>query len=180
MDSREHHVKTNQTTYADTVFVGGAVYTADAPRRWARAVAVRDGRITAVGTDSLVRGLVGPMTEVIDLRGRMLLPGFQDAHVHASAAGLDRTRVDLSETHSRDEYARLIREYADSHRDAPWILGSGWALDLFPGGIANKEELDVLVPDRPAFLLNRDAHGAWANSRALEVAGVSRDTAAQQ
>ncbi|MBI3647820.1 MAG: amidohydrolase family protein, partial [Actinobacteria bacterium] len=162
--------------HADLVLVNGAVYTVDAVGRWAQAVAVRDGRIAAVGTDADVKGLTGPGTEVIDLAGRMLLPGFQDAHVHAPAGGLDRLRCDLSQVHSMGAYAQAIGAYADSHPDAPWVLGGGWALDVFPGGTPAREALDRLVPDRPAFLANRDNHSVWVNGRALELAGVDAST----
>jgi predicted amidohydrolase YtcJ len=158
------------------VLASGAVYTGDAARRWAQAVAVRDGRIAAVGSDADVRSLVAPSTEVVDLGGRMLLPGFQDAHVHAPSAGLDRLRIDLSEGHSFDAYARVIKTYADAHPERSWLLGGGWAMDVFPGGTPTALALDSIVSDRPAFLNNRDNHGAWVNSRALELAGITRDT----
>lgn len=161
---------------ADLVFTGGAVYTVDAARRWARAVAVRGGRIVAVGADDDVRELVGPRTEVVDLRGRMLLPGFQDAHVHPPPGGLEMLRCNLSDAHSLEEYRRIVAAYAAEHPEAPWILGGGWSMDLFPGGNPPKEELDALVPDRPAFLPSRDGHSAWVNSRALELAGITRET----
>ena len=161
---------------ADLVLAGGAVYTVDAARRWARAVAVRGGRIVAVGGDDDVRGLVGPRTEVVDLRGRMLLPGFQDAHVHPPPGGLEMLRCNLSDAHSLEDYRRLVAAYAAAHPEAPWILGGGWSMDLFPGGNPPKEELDALVPDRPAFLPSRDGHSAWVNSRALELAGITAET----
>lgn len=162
---------------ADLVLHGGAAYTVDAARRWAESVAIRGGKIVAVGTDADVRERIDGAKDDIDLRGRMLLPGFQDSHIHAPSAGLDRLRVDLSEAHGVHEYRELIRSYADSHPDAGWILGGGWAMDVFPGGTPTKEVLDELVPDRPVFINNRDNHGAWVNSRALELAGVTADTA---
>ncbi len=161
---------------ADLVLRGGAVYTVDAVRSWAQAVAVRSGKIVAVGTDDEVGALVGPRTEVVDLRGRMVLPGFQDAHVHASAGGLERIRCDLSELHTLDDYLRCIREYAERNPSAEWILGGGWAMDVFPGGVPRAEDLDRVVPGRPVFLSNRDHHGAWVSSRALELAGISSQT----
>jgi predicted amidohydrolase YtcJ len=161
---------------ADLAFVNGAAYTVDAARRWASAVAVREGSIAAVGTDDEIRSLVGPDTEVIDLRGQMLLPGFQDAHIHPPAAGLEMLRCNLSDAYSRAHYARIIAEYAAAHPDEAWITGGGWSMDVFPGGTPTKEELDALVSDRPVFLPNRDGHGAWVNSRALEMAGITRDT----
>jgi predicted amidohydrolase YtcJ len=161
---------------ADLIFINGAVYTVDAARRWARAVAVRDDSIVAVGEDADVRALAGPSTEVIDLDGRMLLPGFQDAHIHPPGSGLEMLRCNLSEAYSREEYLRIVEEYAASHPDAEWIQGGGWSMDAFPGGAPTKDALDAVVPDRPVFLPSRDGHSAWANSRALEIAGITAST----
>jgi predicted amidohydrolase YtcJ len=164
------------TVSADLLFVNGAVFTVDAVGRWAQAVAVKDGRIAAVGTDADVGELAGPATEVIDLRGRMLLPGFQDAHAHPPGGGLDRLRCDLSALHGAPDYLEAIRTYADAHPDAEWILGGGWAMDVFPGGTPSADELDQAVADRPVFLSNRDNHAAWVNRRGLELAGVDGST----
>jgi predicted amidohydrolase YtcJ len=161
---------------ADLVLYGGDVYTVDAARSWARAVAVRDGIIVRVGSDDDVRALVGPGTLEIGLEGRMLVPGFQDAHVHASAGGLERIRCDLSAVHTLEAYLDVVRRYAETHPEAPWILGGGWAMDVFPGGVAGRAELDAVVPDRPVFLSNRDHHAAWVNSKALELGGVTSST----
>jgi predicted amidohydrolase YtcJ len=160
---------------ADLVLRGGTVYTVDAARSWAQAVAVRDGTIVAVGTDAQVGELTGPRTVVIDLAGRMLLPGFIDAHVHASAAGLERLRCDLSEAHGLEDYLAIVRRYAQTS-EAYWITGGGWSMDVFPGGVPSRRDLDRAVPDRPVFLSNRDHHAAWVNSLALELAGVSATT----
>jgi predicted amidohydrolase YtcJ len=161
---------------ADLLFVNGAVYTVDAARSWASAVAVKDGRIVAVGTDDGVRSWAGPHTEVVNLAGRMMLPGFQDAHIHPPASGLEMLRCDLSDLFTMQDYERVIADYAAANPDAPWILGGGWYMDVFPGGTPTKETLDAIVSDRPAVLTNRDGHGAWVNSRALALAGVTRDT----
>jgi predicted amidohydrolase YtcJ len=161
---------------ADLLFVNGAVYTVDAARRWAEAVAVRDGRIVALGTSDDLVELRGSSTEVVDLGGRMLVPGFQDAHVHPINAGLEQLRCDLSQDHGLEAYLDRIRAYVSSHPTASWILGGGWSVDVFPGGNPRAETLDGLVSDRPAFLPNRDGHGAWVNSRTLELAGITRDT----
>ncbi|MFJ4986660.1 amidohydrolase [Streptomyces sp. NPDC088732] len=160
---------------ADLVFTGGPVHTVDAVLGRASGVAVTDGRITAVGHDE-VRGFIGPRTEVVDLAGRLLLPGFQDAHVHPLGAGLELGQCHLADAHDAREYVRLVRAYADAHPGAEWITGGGWSLEAFPGGNPTAALLDAVVPDRPVFLPNRDHHGAWVNSRALELAGVTRDT----
>lgn len=161
---------------ADLVLHDGAVYTVDAARSWAQAVAVRDGRIIATGTDADMRACAGSRTEVIRLGGRMVLPGFQDAHVHASAAGLERMRCDLSGVHGLAGYLDVVRTFAQRQPDAEWITGGGWSIDVFPGGVPRKDDLDQVVRDRPVFLANRDHHGAWVNSRALALAGIDART----
>jgi predicted amidohydrolase YtcJ len=161
---------------ADLVLTGGAVYTVDAARTWAQAVAISGGRIAAVGTDAEMRPHVGPRTEVVNLRGRMVLPGIQDAHVHASSGGLERGQCDLTSEHTREGYLAAIRAYADRNPGVEWITGGGWGMDVFPGGVPSKEDLDQVVPDRPVFLSNRDHHGAWVNSRALALADIDAAT----
>lgn len=161
--------------YADLVFTGGPVFTADTVRSRARTVAVKDGRIVAVAGDDFA-DLVGPKTELVDLQGRMLLPGFQDAHVHPVWGGLDMLRCDLAEYATADEYLDAIARYVAAHPDDEWILGGGWQMSAFPGGTPTAAVLDTVIPDRPAFFPNRDGHGAWVNSAALRLAGIDRDT----
>ncbi|WP_436529754.1 amidohydrolase [Actinoplanes sp. HUAS TT8] len=160
---------------ADLMFTNGSVFTADPLRGPATTVAVAQGRVLAVGTDE-VRELAGPGTTTIDLAGRLLLPGFQDAHVHAVFGGVELNQCDLTGTTDLDEYLRRVRAYADAHPDLEWINGGGWAMEVFPGGVPGRELLDRVVPDRPVHLINRDHHGAWVNSRALEIAGIGPGT----
>lgn len=160
---------------ADTVFTGGTVFTADRVRSTATSVAVRGERIVAVGHDD-VRDLIGPKTDVIDLAGGLLVPGFQDAHVHPVWGGLDMLRCDLGDLLTRADYLARIGQYADRHPELDWILGGGWSMSGFPGGTPLAADLDTVVPDRPAFFPNRDGHGAWVNSRALQLAGVTKET----
>ncbi|MFB6435525.1 amidohydrolase [Streptomyces sp. NPDC056411] len=161
---------------ADLVFRSGPVHTVDPARSRASAVAVRGDRIIAVGPDAEDLDLIGPATEVVDLRGKLLIPGFQDAHVHPVGGGLELAQCDLSAADTADAYRELIGAYAAAHPDAPWITGGGWSLEAFPGGMPTREFLDALVPDRPVYLVNRDHHGGWANSRALERAGLTAAT----
>lgn len=162
---------------ADLVFSGGSVWTMDASRPRAEAVAVHAGRIVAVGSDADINGWLGPRTRRIDLRGRTLLPGFQDAHAHPSWGGMSLLRCSLHEVSATiPDYLNAIRAYADAHPDAEWIEGDGWYLSAFPGGTSTAADLDRVVPDRPAYFDNRDGHGAWVNSRALAIAGITRDT----
>jgi predicted amidohydrolase YtcJ len=160
---------------ADLVLRGGAVYTVDAARSWATAVAVRDGRIVYVGTDSVPRGLIGPSTAVEDLDGTMVLPGFQDGHVHLIQGGVELGECALF-TLDRQEIADSIRACAAARPDAPWVRGAGWELPAFPRANPSKELLDSLVPDRPALFDAADGHSSWANTRALALAGITRAT----
>ncbi|MFD4411948.1 amidohydrolase [Streptomyces sp. NPDC058476] len=159
--------------HADLLFTGGPVLTPAG--RTATAVAVTGDRITAVG-NAEVHDLIGPGTDVVDLAGRLLLPGFQDAHVHPVPAGLELGQCDLTGARTAEDTLAAVRAYADAHPDREWITGGGWSMEAFAGGTPTKELLDAVVPDRPVYLPNRDHHGAWVNSRALELAGVTRDT----
>ncbi|MFD0004273.1 amidohydrolase [Streptomyces sp. NPDC127178] len=159
--------------HADLLFTGGPVLTPEG--RTATAVAVTGDRITAVGRED-VHDLAGPRTEVVDLAGRLLLPGFQDAHVHPVPAGLELTQCDLTGAKTADETLAAVRAYADAHPEREWITGGGWSMEAFEGGTPTKELLDAVAPDRPVYLPNRDHHGAWVNSRALALAGITRDT----
>lgn len=161
---------------ADLVLRGGRIATMDAARSWASALAVQDGRIVAIGPDAVVKSRIGTRTRVIELHGRTVTPGFQDAHVHPVHGGLARLRCELHDTRGREAYLAVIADYARSHPHEPWIRGGGWYMDDFPGGLPRREDLDAIVPDRPVFLTNRDGHGAWVNSRALELADVTAAT----
>ena len=162
--------------YADLVLTGGRIFTADAARTWAEALAVKDGRLVAVGGDRDVQELIGPGTRHIALRGRTVTPGFQDAHVHPSIGGLARIRCELHDAHGKDEYLAIIAAYAAANPDLPWILGGGWALADFPGGRPHREDLDRIAGNRPVILVNRDGHDAWASSAALAIAGITKDS----
>jgi predicted amidohydrolase YtcJ len=134
------------------------------------ALAIRDGRIVAMGTDLATSG------RVVDLQGAWVLPGFHDAHVHPVQAGLEMTACDLSSGAGVDDYLTTIAAHAAERPDAAWILGGGWSMDAFPGGVPAAALLDRIVPDRPVFLPNRDHHSAWVNSAALRLAGVDATT----
>src|SRR5450755_4146867 len=176
---------------ADLVFTGGTGYTPDPSRRRlvpltaapggprASAVAVRAGRIIAVGAaaDRAIADLIGPKTEVVQLGGGALLPGFQDAHVHPAFAGVTMITCNLIGAATLTEALDRISAYSASHPDHEWVAGSGWRLEWFDHGTPSRELLDQVTGGRPAYLVNRDAHGAWASTRALELAGIDARTA---
>ena len=162
---------------ADTVFVHGAVYTVDAARSWASAVAVAGPTIVYVGDDRTARTYIGPHTRVVDLDGRMLLPGFQDSHVHPALAPNTATQLNVDGLATRAAIVARIREFATAHPDAAWIVGTGWQEAAFlPSGQPTRAMLDEAVPDRPAYLTNNSQHMGWANTRALAAAHVDART----
>src|ERR1022692_946989 len=170
---------------ADVIFTGGAIYTADAAGsrviaataasgQPASAVAVAGGKIAAVGTadEPVIRELAGPKTEVVDLRGGALLPGFQDAHVHPAFAGVTMVGCNLIGAPTLDEAIGRIAAYAAAHPAKEWISGAGWRMEWFERGTPSRQQLDQITGGRPAFLLNRDGHGGWGQPRGLELARI--------
>ena len=159
---------------ADLVLVGD-VYTVDAARRWARAVAIEGDRIVAVGTEDEVRDRVGAAEEVI--HGACIVPGIQDAHVHAAFAGRILRNVNLDDLASGDGYLERVASFARSHPDLPWIVGGGWYNPVFQATDGPRAaDLDAVIPDRPVFLMNADTHAAWVNTKALEVGAIGPST----
>lgn len=161
---------------AELVLRGADVYTMDAARSWAAAVAVRDGRIAYVGPDAGVEQWIGPGTRVLELAGRMVLPGFHDTHVHPISGGVERTQCDLNEADTRQAVLDAIRACAADLEEGEWLVGGGWDLPIFPGGIARAATLDSIVGDRPAYLGSSDGHSAWVSAGALRIAGVDAST----
>jgi len=164
------------SSHADHVLRGGPIFRGGPPDREVRAVAVRRGRIAAVGPVADVDRLIGPGTRVVDLDGRMVAPGFQDAHVHPATGGRTLLTCNLTEAPTLDEAIAIVRRYAAEHPDEEWVWGGGWRFPWFPRGMPTKELLDELVPDRPAYLRVADGHAGWVNSRALEAAGIDETT----
>lgn len=158
---------------ADQVYRNARVWTADSARPGASAFAVRGDRIAAVGDDADMRALIGPDTRVIDLQGRRVVPGFNDAHWHFSA----NRGADLDGAGNVAEIQRRLQSFARSLPAGAWLVGRGWVPSDFPGNIADRRYLDAAFPDRPVVLTDRDGHQALANSRALAAARVTRTTA---
>ena len=158
------------------MFVNGPVYTVDAARSWATAVAVKAGTIVAVGADEDVRAWVARTPRSWTWPAACCCLASRTRTSIRPGAASRCSGATSRELYVLDAYERIVAEYAAANPDAPWILGGGWYMDVFPGGTPTKEAFDVIVSDRPAFLTNRDGHGAWVNSRALELAGITRDT----
>ena len=160
---------------ADTVYRNGAVYTVDAVRSWAEAIAVRTGRIVYVGSNAGADALVGPKTTVIDLQGKMVLPGFHDSHVHLVGGGIELAECDLNGLWDLEPILTTLKTYAEQNPKLKVIRGGGWPLTLNDGN-PRKETLDKIVPDRPVLLDAFDGHSSWANTKALQLAGITKET----
>lgn len=161
---------------ADLVLRNGLIYTMDASRSWAESVAVQNGKIVYVGDDIGIQPYVGPNTTTIQLNGRFVLPGFIDGHVHPISAGAEMSQCSLEEANTKEEVLAKIKSCAEADPKSAWVFGNTWALPVFPNANPQKEWLDAIIPDRPALMTAADGHSTWVNSKALEMAGVTKDT----
>ena len=161
---------------ADIVLVNGGVYTVDAERRWAEAVAVRNGEIVSVGSNDSIATYIGASTEVIDLSGSMALPGLHDTHTHPLEGGYLLRQCDLSEDGSSVEAIIQILRQCALEIDDEWIIGFGLDLALFGSNGPDKSLLDAIAPDRLFFVIASDGHSVLVNSRVLELAGISEES----
>ena len=170
----------------DQIFINGDIYTGaeegfgGAPAKVyprAQAIAVRNGRITAVGASDEIRKIKGPHTQVVDLGGRFAMPGFNDAHLHLANGGFEMLNVELSNTKSFDEMKARIAERVKTAAPGEWILGRGWDDTKWPvQKIPTRQDLDAITGDHPALFIRTDGHMLVANSAALRVAGVTKQT----
>jgi predicted amidohydrolase YtcJ len=162
---------------ADLVLVGGKIRTLNPSQPVAEAVACRAGRIIGVGSDAQVRMLAGPSTRIIELHGRLALPGFNDAHVHLLSGGQNLTSVQLRDARSETEFRERIRAYASKLPKGRWITGGNWDHENWtPVRLPTRRLIDDVTPDNPVFVKRLDGHSALANSLALKLAGITRDT----
>lgn len=158
----------------DLIIVNGKVFTGG--DSGAEAVAVQGNKVLRVGTNREIQRLARAQTTVIDARGGSVLPGFNDAHVHLLSGGLALDQMNLNEARTLEEVRETIRAWVEANPGHDWIRGRGWQYAPFPGGLPTRQFLDQLVPDRPAYLVASDGHTAWANTAALEAAGITRRT----
>lgn len=160
----------------ETILTNARVFTADPSRPWAEAFAVRDGRVVAVGRSRDLLELAGSGTRVVDLGGAFVSPGFGDSHLHFMGGSLTLNAVTLDGLTDLEEIQARIAAYAKDNPTAAWVTGRGWNYGAFPGNLPHRKWLDEVVKDRPAFMQGYDGHTGWANTRALELAGITRDT----
>ena len=162
---------------ADTIIARGNVYTGNVEQAWAQAVAIRDGRIIAVGDEQTIFKLRSAATQVIEAGGHLVLPGFVDSHIHFIDGSLSLGRVNLEGAKDASDIQQRLRDYAGKHPGRDWVLGRGWNYAMFGAdALPHKKYLDEVFPDRPVFLEGYDGHTYWANSKALSLAGITKDT----
>ena len=161
---------------AELVLVNGKIRTPEHPSGFAQAMAVGGGIVRALGSDHDIRALTGPFTRVVDLRGRLAIPAFGDAHIHPVQGGLESLRCNLLGGRTRQQCLDEIAAYSARLPGGAWVLGGGWSLPAFPGGAPTAVDLDQVTGGRPAFLPNRDHHSAWVNTTALRLAGITART----
>ncbi|WNG39595.1 amidohydrolase [Archangium violaceum] len=162
---------------ADTVVVNARVYTVDARKPWAEAIAIRKGRILAVGSNAEISRYRANQTRIIDAEQRLVLPSLTDCHVHFLEGSLGLSRLGLDDAQSIADVQRKLKEFAAAHPDSSWLVGRGWTYPIFgESGLPHKRDLDVVVSDRPVVLEGYDMHTVWANSKALAAAGITRET----
>jgi predicted amidohydrolase YtcJ len=163
---------------ADTVYTNGRIYTVNEAQPWAEAVAIKGGKFIVVGSASEVEAVTGDATQVTDLGGDFAMPGVVDAHIHPYEPYVQEEAGNLlfSDQLDADGVAAAIREFAAANPDRRWIRGLKYGFGAFPGAKMTRDWLDEVVPDRPAYIVDESGHNATANSRALEIAGITAET----
>src|SRR5512135_3674428 len=162
---------------ADMVVLHGKIYTVNARQPWAQALAIRDGKILSVGSEKEIEKYRGAATKVIDAQNHLVLPGFEDTHVHFTAGSFGLQQVKLDDADSIAEIQKRVKEYAEAHPGTSFIQGFGWMYPVFgKEALPDKKYLDEVLPDRPVLLSAYDGHTYWANSKALQMAGITKDT----
>jgi predicted amidohydrolase YtcJ len=163
---------------ADTIYTNGQIYTVNQSQPWAEAVAIKDGLFLVVGSAADMEAVTGDVTQVIDLAGDFAMPGVVDAHIHPYENYVQQEAGNLlfSDQLDADGIAAAIREFAAANPDKQWIRGLKYGFGAFPGSKMTREWLDAVVPDRPAYMVDESGHNATANSKALEIAGITSET----
>jgi len=166
-----------QSVTADLVVTNANIRTMDAKRTVARSVAVLNGRIVAVGSEADTKPLIGSKTRVIDAKGRTIIPGFNDAHVHFLETGQQLSSVDLRDAKTPEEFVKRIRDFAAKLPKGRWILGGKWDHENWkPNTLPTAALIDAATPDNPVFIDRLDGHMALANTLAMKLAGVNKET----
>lgn len=166
---------------ADTIYSNGKIYTVNETQPWVEAVAIKDGKFIKVGSNSEVEALTGENTKLVDLKGQFVMPGIFDLHAHPFITPwYGDMNLQLVGADSKERILDMVKKYADENPDKEWIIGGQWLLGVFPNDSPRKEWLDEVEPNRPVALLDQTGHGMWLNTKALELAGIDKDTETSQ
>ncbi|MCU0335483.1 MAG: amidohydrolase [Chitinophagaceae bacterium] len=159
------------------IYFNGRIWTdPERPDHFVEAIAVHQQRVLQIGNNASIKALAGPATQLYDLGGRLMTPGFNDAHIHFLSGSLGLAQIDLAGASTLQEACQLITAYIQQHPDRPWYTGGGWQYSLFAGGLPHKQLLDSLMPDKPVYLSAYDGHSGWVNSKALALANITATT----
>ncbi|WP_407523804.1 amidohydrolase [Lacibacter sp. MH-610] len=162
---------------ADLILFNGRIYTGNKEAPFAEAMAIQQNKIIFTGSSAAVLKMKTVATKQIDLKGKLVVPGFNDAHIHFLSGSLAMQTADLNACKTPEEAVNTVLAFANKHPEASWVTGSGWQYTAFPGGKPTRQLLDAVIKDRPVYIRAYDGHSAWVNSKALELAGITRETA---
>lgn len=166
-----------QAQTASLILKNGKIWTDSAGKPFVSTIAIKGNKIIAVGSEKNLKKYIGKGTKQIDLQGKFVMPGINDSHVHFLGSSTGLFQVDLNEAKTLQEAQEIIRKFAKENPNIPWITGRGWQYSIFPNArLPLKEDIDVVVKDRPVFLRAYDGHTGWANSKAIEIAGLTNKT----
>ena len=168
--------KQKPTAKADMVLFNGRIYTGNEQQPFVEAMAVHQNKIVATGTSAEIKKWITTSVKQIDLKGRLVVPGFNDAHIHFLSGSLSLQTADLNSSKTPEEAVNTVLTFAKQHPAAQWVTGTGWQYTVFPDGKPTKQMLDAVINDRPVYIRAYDGHSAWVNSKALELAGITKET----
>jgi predicted amidohydrolase YtcJ len=163
-------------TNVTSIYFNGRIYTGNDAQPFAEAMAIQGNKILAVGNTEEMKKLANASTQTIDLQGKLVIPGFNDAHIHFLRGAMEMQTADLNRCKTPKDAADTVLAFAQRQPEAAWVTGAGWQYTIFPDSKPTKEILDAILPDRPVFLYAYDGHSAWVNSKALALAGVDKNT----
>ncbi len=158
------------------ILKNGKIWTGSDAKPFLGNIAVRGNKIIAVGNDRAMKRYISKTTEQIDLAGKFVMPGTNDSHVHFLGSSLGLFQVDLTDAKNLTDAQQMIAKFAKENPNVPWITGMGWQYAIFPSTLPNKKDIDAVVSDRPVYMRAYDGHTSWANSKALEISKVTKET----
>lgn len=159
---------------ADKIYINAKIWTGDTAQTWAEIIAIKDNQVVYVGKD--YQAFKKSKTEIIDLKGRMVVPGFIDNHTHFLSGGYNRSGVDLKKAKTKNEFIQILKEFCKKNNDDRWILGGDWDHEAWGGELPSKNWIDSVTGNHPVFVSRYDGHMAFANTKALQLAGIAKET----